>query len=289
MLKHGLIRRIGDGNSTRIWSDNWIPRDYNLRPLSSLSADPPVLVSEFICLGSRTWDVEALNQHLLPMDTNSVMQIPISHTAQSDFWEWHYEKSGVFSVRPAYRMIVEMKYRRTNWLEGRSEASNVEELEGQWKKLWQVQVPSKLRIFAWRLGRSSLSTGAERLRRQMATLATCSICNATADTWRHSLLDCNMAKAVWSLAEDDLVVPLLGDETDDPKLWLLSLCKSMSQDRFIQVLVTLWAIWWARRKVIHEDIYQSSLSIHLFITRYIIELDASRTGQPTPRPAVSSA
>ena len=102
------------------------------------------MVSEFICLGSKTWDVEALNQHLLPMDADSVKQIPISHTAQSDFWAWHYEKSGVFSVRSAYRMIVEMKYRHTNWLEGRSEASNVEELEGQWKKLWQVQVPLKL-------------------------------------------------------------------------------------------------------------------------------------------------
>lgn len=32
ILKVGLIRRTRDGLSTSVWNENWIPRDYHLRP-----------------------------------------------------------------------------------------------------------------------------------------------------------------------------------------------------------------------------------------------------------------
>ena len=33
ILALGLIKRIGSGSGTRIWEDNWLPRDYKLRPI----------------------------------------------------------------------------------------------------------------------------------------------------------------------------------------------------------------------------------------------------------------
>jgi hypothetical protein len=142
------------------------------------------------------------------MDVEVIKQVPISHTTQHDFWAWNYEKNGVFSVRSPYNMMVETKYRRESWLDGRADASNTAEKEDQWKKLWKTRVPSKLRIFAWRLARSSLPTGQERVHRHMATTAICPICNAAEDDWRHSLISCNMAKAVWALWDDDVVLPM---------------------------------------------------------------------------------
>jgi ribonuclease HI len=82
-----------------------------------------------------------------------------------------------------------------------------------------------------------------------------------------------MARSVWALKEDDITLPLFDDETPDPKLWLFQLSNILNQERFIKVLVTLWAIWWARRKVIHEDEFHSPLSTHYFITRYLDELN----------------
>lgn len=32
-----------------------------------------------------------------------------------DFWAWHYEKSGQFSVRSAYRMLIKTKQRRVGY------------------------------------------------------------------------------------------------------------------------------------------------------------------------------
>lgn len=43
---------------------------------------------------------------------------------------------------------------------------------------------------------------------------------------------------------------------------------------FTWLIVTLWAIWFARRNAIHEDIHQSPISIHHFVNSYIAELNA---------------
>ncbi|PNT65173.1 hypothetical protein BRADI_4g38123v3 [Brachypodium distachyon] len=207
----------------------------------------------------KTWNVESLRSHLLPMDDEAVRQVPISFVHQPDFWAWHYEKSGIFSVRSAYKMMIEIKHRRTAWLEHSAEGSNGEDREKEWKKLWGVCVPSKLRIFAWRLARASLPTSQEWARRQMATSSVCSLCNAATDSWRYSLLDCNMAKSVWSLHNDDVILPLYGDETDYPKLWLMSLCRTLNQQDFVEVLVTLWAIRWAGRERFMKGSFRAQL------------------------------
>ena len=206
MLKLGLIRRIGDGLSTNAWHDNWIPWDHSLKPICCISDDPPQLVSSFIYSVTKTWNLAALETHMLPMDVQAIKEIPIGYVTQSDFYTWHYDRSGVFTVRSCYRMIIDTKRRRENYFEGRAEPSNGAETECAWKRLWKVQVPSKLRIFSWRLVRSSLPTGEVRAPRGMATTPVCPVCNATTDTWRHSLLDYNMSASVWALKEDDVEI-----------------------------------------------------------------------------------
>ena len=104
------------------------------------------------------------------MDIEASQKIPISFIRQPDLWAWHYDKRGLFTVKSAYRMILDTKRRREIFLERRSEQSNYLQEEKGWKTLWKVKVPSKLRLFAWRLARASLPTGEVRMRRKMATV-----------------------------------------------------------------------------------------------------------------------
>ena len=41
--------------------------------------------------------------------------------------------------------------------------------------------------------------------------------------------------------------------TDDARLWLVELEDSVSVEQFIMAIAALWSIWWAGRKVIHEQ------------------------------------
>jgi hypothetical protein len=48
VLKQGLVHRIGTGEDTDPWNDQWLPRDGMLRPLAYLKSEPPVKVADFI-------------------------------------------------------------------------------------------------------------------------------------------------------------------------------------------------------------------------------------------------
>jgi ATP sulfurylase len=72
------------------------------------------------------------------------------------------------------------------------------------------------------------------------------------DSWRHSLVECNMARCVWVLVDRDrrehmnVEIRMQDYGTMIDSLW---------HEDFVKMLVTLWVIWTARRKAIHEGIF----------------------------------
>ena len=99
VLERGLIRRIGTGESTHIWQMNWIPRENSLRPFRRDLTDPPQMVSELIDHTTASWDVQKLHAVFCPSDVEAILNIPLCTLRQGDFWAWHHEKRGIFSVR----------------------------------------------------------------------------------------------------------------------------------------------------------------------------------------------
>ena len=95
------------------------------------------------------------------------------------------------------------------------------------------------------------------------------ICGA-GDSWRHSLLEC----CVWALEKEEITKHICQIEGQDAKGWLATVMKSLNHEDLIRMTVTLWAIWNARRKVVHEDLYQSPISTHKFITNFAADLQS---------------
>ena len=90
-------------------------------------------------------------------------------------------------------MLIKRKF-----LVGNAGASDRQATEKEWSTLWGIRVPSKVRVFLWRLARCSLPSKDILHHRNMAENSACQICGAE-DLWRHSLLECNMAHCVWAL------------------------------------------------------------------------------------------
>jgi hypothetical protein len=238
MLQLGLIRRISSGKDTKVWTDNWLPRDSRLRPITVVDADPPTFVSELIVQSTRSWNFQALQTHFIPMDIETIRSIPLGTVSHDDIWAWHFEKNGIFSVRSAYRMLVNTEKIREAWLEGRA-SSSANNDHKSWSSLWKIKVPAKIRVFLWRLSHQSLPTGTILHRRSMADTCECALCHPPVDSWRHSLLECNMARSTWALHDEELIEHLLANNCGDAKEWLFFLLDSLSHKTFIQVTVTL--------------------------------------------------
>ncbi|XP_039780864.1 uncharacterized protein LOC120648195 [Panicum virgatum] len=93
----------------------------------------------------------------------------------------------------------------------------------------------------------------------MAASSSCAICGLE-DSWKHSLLECNMAKCVWALEKDE-ITDLIGElQEQGARAWLAHVFSELASDDLVRVVVTMWAIWYARRKAIHEAAFQSPLS-----------------------------
>ena len=50
---------------------------------------------------------------------------------------------------------------------------------------------------------------------------------------------------------------------------------NLRHEDLVCLTVTMWAIWYARRKVIHEEMFQSPLFTHNFIERFLSDLETT--------------
>jgi len=139
VLQRGLIRRVVDGDSTAIWGDRWIADHFDARPITPRVAGHPNLVSEQLTT-SGSWNVEAVRALVLPIDAAAILRQPLGQ-GDGDFWAWEPERSGIFSVRSAYKII----YRR-KWEESFGHLPSSSD-DAIWKKNWKLEVPPKVRVF----------------------------------------------------------------------------------------------------------------------------------------------
>lgn len=89
----------------------------------------------------------------------------------------------------------------------------------------------------------------------------------------HALFDCSMSRCVWALSKYEVVEHMIGTNEGNAKHWLFALMGSLSHVDFMLTCVTLWAIWMVHRKAIHENIFEPSMSTHMFVENFIDDLD----------------
>jgi hypothetical protein len=142
LLRCGAIYKIGDGESIRIWRDNWIPRPPSLKPSGSRRVCRLRRVSQLMSEGTNDWDEARIRQNFHPWDVEEILKIKIPANKVPDFVAWHYERSGVFSVRSAYRLALS---RATN-LEREGSSSSLRGDRAVWRKLWKLPVPLRCGI-----------------------------------------------------------------------------------------------------------------------------------------------
>ena len=81
-----------------------------------------------------------------------------------------------------------------------------------------------------------------------------------------------MARCVWALVDEDTLEHVISTRIEDARLWIFWLFEALNQQDLARVLVTMWAIWWARRRAIHDGEFQSPLSTMSFINCYLEDL-----------------
>lgn len=128
----------------------------------------------------------------------------------------------------------------------------------------------------WRVSKLSIPTEDIRHTRKMSDDDKCQLCGM-GDSRRHSLFKCSFARCVWALVDEDILDYIRASPEPNAKVWLFSAIDHLPHDSLVTMVVTMWAIWWDRRKAIHEGDLQSPHATHSIVKSFIAELVTIQT------------
>ncbi|KAF7824560.1 uncharacterized protein G2W53_022704 [Senna tora] len=197
LLSDGLYRMVGDGKSTLIWRDPWVP---GIRAGIHLAASTEAMnftwVSELISADGTSWDDEKMELAFDDETCRKIRCIPLARLCTTDKWAWKGEASGVFSVKSCYKMAM-----KELW-EGVDMVPNLFCVlpPGFWKSIWQLPLLSRYKVFLWRACLGIIPTIEALNRRGMEIEENCQLCGIDSEDVFHVLVDCSCLKQVWDEA-----------------------------------------------------------------------------------------
>nr|XP_023881248.1 uncharacterized protein LOC111993657 [Quercus suber] len=154
VIRRGTRWRVGNGKTIHIWEDKWLPTPTTYKTIS-----PPYyfedfpMVSVLIDLDSKRWKADLVKKIFLPFEADTILRIPLCYSLPDDKLIWLGNTRGVFTVRSAYYVALSL-VKSCN----RGESSAGDSRSLLWKRVWHLNLPEKIRIFAWRACMDALPT-----------------------------------------------------------------------------------------------------------------------------------
>ncbi|XP_052288651.1 uncharacterized protein LOC127899334 [Citrus sinensis] len=102
ILKIGSRWRVGEGKDILVYYHNWIPRPYTFRPASPHTLPSDTTVATLL-KENGGWNEELIRTHFFPVDTAAILKIPVPTVPLRDELLWHFNQSGVYSVKSGYQ------------------------------------------------------------------------------------------------------------------------------------------------------------------------------------------
>ncbi|KAA3462362.1 Ribonuclease H-like superfamily protein [Gossypium australe] len=187
-LQRGLIWRVGTGQGISISEDAWIPDYSNGRLMSRFVNLQSDSIAELINSSNREWDRELI-LNTFPADVaDLIFRIPLSQNPHVDLLAWRGEPSGEFSVRSSYKLLQHVDptaYALQN---------NYRDF---YRKLWQIDIPTKIKIFIWKSSWNYLATKANMWIRRLAANSLCPRCGLEEESMNHLFRMCPVSEEIW--------------------------------------------------------------------------------------------
>ncbi|KAA3458589.1 reverse transcriptase [Gossypium australe] len=171
-----LMWRVGTDQSISISEDAWIPNYVNVRLMSRFDNLQSDRVAELISSNNREWNRELILNTFPAAVADLILRIPLATEPHEDLLAWSGEPSGDFSVRSSYKLLQSLdptSYALQN---------NYRDF---YRKLWQIDLPTKIKIFIWKSTWNYLATKVNMVIRRLAANSLCPRCGDAEETMNH--------------------------------------------------------------------------------------------------------
>ena len=229
------------------------------------------MVSSLINPMTKWWNVDLIRTIFLPFEVETILKIPLSRTLPEDKIIWIGNRSGEFSVKSVYHIAYGLI--ETNNCD---ESSSGDPCKPLWKRLWLLNLPAKIKVFAWRACVNGLPVMEAIYRRGISQSMVCPVCGNDAESVDHILLRCDFSSLVWDLwLENPLRSQSFNNSFLDSALTILTHSSLHDLEIFF---VTAWALWSNRNKIVHMDGGLSPLQVWQMARNVIEDFACSASG-----------
>ncbi|KAG7536410.1 Reverse transcriptase domain [Arabidopsis suecica] len=245
LLERGLMKVIGNGQSTNIWIDKWLFDGCPRRPMNKESLmDISLKVSSLITL-QGDWNLPLLHEFFPPADVIQISSFPPDPCLEDRF-VWAYTKDGQYSVKSG------------NWLLNR-DAGRMEvisettcSLNKLKERIWRVRTAPKIQLFLWRALSGALAVADCMRSHGLMINPMCSICHNHEESIAHVLFGCTLAASVWQLTNLPLPEQGFTISITENIAFTLRLMENASLAANMRAAIPwlLWGIWKARNSTL---------------------------------------
>ena len=187
---------------------------------------------------TRCWRREVIDHCFNAIEAEVIKTIPLSTHAQRDSLVWPFTPNGQYTVNSGYRFLA----KESN--EFQLPHQSVPHPPVCWKKLWKLNVPNKIKNFAWHSCREALLTKANLCRRKITVDAICDRCKVRTEDCSHALFFCSSVQEVWAADQQWQWLSTLSGKTAGEIF-----NHALEEDKDPSLLVyTAWTLWNHRNK-----------------------------------------
>ena len=195
---------------------------------------------------TKWWKIDLVRPIFLPHEAATILKILISFRLPDDQLVWIGNKRGSFTVKSAYyiamRMVDDQEF---------GECSAVHSQTSFWKAIWHLNIPPKIRIFAWRVCKNGLPTMLNLHSRGLNIFGFCPLCDEEMEFVQHALFLCSHAKLTWVNWPD---CPVSFSSPNASIMDFISKFIDFGLTEELALFFTvLWSIWGNRNQAIYGD------------------------------------
>ena len=194
-MSNTILWKVGSGDKFKFWEDTRLGGEDTLLQryprLYIISSQQNQIIQQIGAFRDTEWEWDLWWRRPL---FDSEMGMAVSFLTElerfriqphsDDQWVWKAEPSGQYTAKSAYSVP---------WGEVSSEHQ-----DGAFKELWNLKLPPKIVIFAWRLIRDRLPTKSNLRRRHIEIDdSTCPFCRSVEETAAHLFFHCSKITPLW--------------------------------------------------------------------------------------------
>ncbi|CAN1844985.1 Transposon TX1 uncharacterized 149 kDa protein [Linum perenne] len=234
IVGQGFRWRLGNGRSVGIWKEPWLREEGNCRVETEAEEGlEHWKVSDLAATDGRSWDDEIVRSVFVDRDIDAILKLRPLRPDMEDRVIWRWSLNGEYTVRSAYHALMQAR-------------PTMEELrvDGDWRKLWNIDVPPKMRHLMWRIARNVVPTRHAIMHRGIPGVEDkCGLCGNGYETVEHLFLDCEVARRCWQVAGADEVLPPGVSESNTWTNWYMKVIRDGSTETQRKVAIVTWALW----------------------------------------------